>query len=92
MAKSKRLEQIENTFGRETAGLFALTEFFDACEGKSQSAIDRLADTARNYLPSDLQTACREHRAPKRRKSERQSTEFTADDVFRARGLGIRWE
>ncbi len=40
MAKSKRLEMIERTFGNETAEFLALTEFFDTCEGKSQSAMD----------------------------------------------------
>ena len=93
MAKSKRLEMVENTFGRDTTGLLAFTEFFYACfENKSGKVLDRLADTAGTYLPSEMQTACREDLAPNRRESEQLAKEFTAEDTLRARGLGISLE
>jgi hypothetical protein len=91
MAQNKRLEMMENTFGRQLAADLAMADFFEAVfNRKSEKVLDRLAKIACSYLPADMQA---EHRSLNRKKNQseapkkRASTEFSDDDMLRAMGI-----
>lgn len=55
MAQNKRLEMMENTFGRQLAADLAMTDFFEAVfNRKSEKVLDRLAKIACSYLAAHL--------------------------------------
>jgi hypothetical protein len=94
MAQNKRLEMMENTFGRHLAADLAMTDFFEAVfNRKSEKVLDRLAKIACSYLPADMQTECKEQNRKKNstKKNEapkkRVSKEFSDDDMLRAMGI-----
>jgi hypothetical protein len=96
MAQNKRLEVMENTFGRQLAADLAMTDFFEACfNRKSEKVLDRLAKIAASYLPADMQA---EHRSLNRKNNatkkneaakKRVSKEFSDDDMLRAMGIRL---
>ena len=92
MAQNKRLEMMENTFGRQLAADLAMADFFEACfNRKSEKVLDRLAKIACSYLPADTQAECKEHRSRKKNEAakKRVSKEFRDDDMLRAMGIRL---
>jgi hypothetical protein len=92
MAQNKRLEMMENTFGRQLAADLAMAEFFEACfNRKSEKVLDRLAKIACSYLPADMQAECKKKNATKKNEAakKRVSKEFSDDDILRAMGIRL---
>jgi hypothetical protein len=90
MAQNKRLEMMENTFGRQLAADLAMADFFEACfNRRSEKVLDRLAKIACSYLPVDMQAECKKKNATKKNEAakKRVSKEFSDDDMLRAMGI-----
>jgi len=90
VAQNKRLEMMENTFGRQCAADLAMTHFFEAVfSRKSEKALDRLAKIACSYLPADMQAEYKKKNATKKNEAAKKkvSKEFSDDDMLRAMGI-----
>lgn len=86
------MKRIENTFGREVAACLAFRQFFDACEGTSETLMDATAQEGLSHLPylgqEEKEMIARIFTDPT--PAVPVSGDFDPDDSVRARGMGIR--